>query len=184
MLLIERDSESDLNMRNWLRNFLLIVSLQRSCSGMAALWPNGAQIQSGRKSLVSSLEKYLDLDGLKAQIKPGWKSVLRSLIRSDAIRTLPVLSAMMNTDRADFCCFDDSCDPYDADYPIPMACGATVSEAWLHAICLEHVQSKLGNGARAMDIGTGSGYCARFRCISFLLLIRHIVTCAFLTSGI
>jgi hypothetical protein len=106
---------------------------------------------------AGSLEQYLDAMDSTSNVNPKWRSVLRRLIRTDAIRTLPVLNAMLDTDRGRFCCLGGECDPYDADYPMPIGCGATISEAWIHAICLEEVQMKLGAGAVAMDVGTGSG---------------------------
>jgi hypothetical protein len=132
-------------------NVVIVVWLYNASTALS-LWPKPAQVQ-----MNESLERYLDRTGAELQIKPKWCSSLRSLIRSNAVRTLPVLTAMVQTDRSNFCCLSGECDPYDADYPAPIECGATVSEAWLHAVCLEQVQSKLHRDARAMDIGTGSG---------------------------
>ena len=136
---------------------VILIFSTSLCNYSIAVWPKNRELFSGRESLVSALEQYLDLVGPESSINPRWSTVLRSLIRVNAIHTLPVLDAMMQTDRAHFCCLDRKCDPYDADYPWPIECGATVSEAWLHAVCLEEVQSKLVSGATALDVGTGSG---------------------------
>ena len=118
-----------------------------------ARWPGFKIAQIARSD---NLEQYLDAESTR-NADPTWRSVLRCLVRADAIRTLPVLNAMLDTDRGKFCCLDGDCDPYDADYPMPIGCGAPISEAWIHAVCLEEVQAKLGTGSIALDVGTGSG---------------------------
>jgi hypothetical protein len=131
--------------------FLIFSSIQ---SIVESRWPDFKTTKFGS---AGSLEQYLDAIDSNSNTNPKWRSVLRRLVRADAIRTLPVLNAMLDTDRGRFCCLDGECDPYDADYPMPIGCGATISEAWIHAVCLEEVQAKLGDGAVAMDVGTGSG---------------------------
>jgi protein-L-isoaspartate(D-aspartate) O-methyltransferase len=133
--------------------FLLLI-LSSIQSIVQSRWP---EFKTTKLGSAGSLEKYLDDIDSTSNTNRKWRSVLRRLIRADAIRTLPVLNAMLETDRGSFCCLDGECDPYIADYPMPLGCGATISEAWLHAICLEEVQTKLDAGAVAMDVGTGSG---------------------------
>jgi hypothetical protein len=131
--------------------FLILSSFQ---SIVQSRWPEFKTIKFG---IAGSLENYLDTINSTTDTNPKWRHVLRRLVRADAIRTLPVLKAMLDTDRGRFCCLGGECDPYDADYPMPIGCGATISESWIHAICLEEVQTKLCAGAVAMDVGTGSG---------------------------
>ncbi|XP_063040524.1 l-isoaspartyl protein carboxyl methyltransferase, like isoform X2 [Engraulis encrasicolus] len=69
------------------------------------------------------------------------------------IRTDPVFNAMLATDRG----------IYSRDYPYadsPQSIGykATISAPHMHAHALEVLGDKLTDGARALDVGSGSGY--------------------------
>lgn len=50
---------------------------------------------------------------------------------------------------------DDS--PYQ-DSPQPIGFAATISAPHMHAYALEHLSTHLVPGARALDVGSGSGY--------------------------
>jgi len=75
---------------------------------------------------------------------------------SGALRSSRVEESLRVCDRSKFCCQDKSCDPY-LDYPIPIGKDATISEPWVHSLSLELLSSRLFPGARALDVGSGSG---------------------------
>lgn len=65
-----------------------------------------------------------------------------------------VESAMLKTDRAHYC---PSESPY-MDRPYPLGFGATISAPHMHAYALEVLKDKLQEGAKVLDVGSGSGY--------------------------
>lgn len=61
---------------------------------------------------------------------------------------------MLNVDRAHYC---PSREPY-KDAPYSIDYGATISAPHMHAHALETVHERLVDGAKVLDIGSGSGY--------------------------
>uniref|UniRef100_A0AC35GJ30 Protein-L-isoaspartate O-methyltransferase n=2 Tax=Panagrolaimus sp. PS1159 TaxID=55785 RepID=A0AC35GJ30_9BILA len=72
----------------------------------------------------------------------------RGIIKSDRVK-----NAMMNVDRGDF----TSISPY-SDQPQSIGCQATISAPHMHAEALEALKSQLKDGAKVLDVGSGSGY--------------------------
>ena len=61
---------------------------------------------------------------------------------------------MLRVDRAKYC---DSKNPYN-DEPYPIRYGATISAPHMHAIALDALEEQLVEGAKVLDVGSGSGY--------------------------
>lgn len=61
---------------------------------------------------------------------------------------------MSQVDRRHYC---PSGDPY-LDAPHAIGYGATISAPHMHAYALEYVKDKLVEGAKVLDVGSGSGY--------------------------
>lgn len=61
---------------------------------------------------------------------------------------------MSKVDRAKYC---PSRTPYD-DSPFHIGYNATISAPHMHAIALEALEDKLVDGAKVLDVGSGSGY--------------------------
>lgn len=61
---------------------------------------------------------------------------------------------MLRVDRANYC---NSRSPY-RDEPYSIAYGATISAPHMHAFALEALREQLVEGARVLDVGSGSGY--------------------------
>lgn len=75
-------------------------------------------------------------------------------VANDIIKDPRVESAMLKTDRASYCPGDQ---PY-LDRPFPIGYGATISAPHMHAHALEALNDKLEEGAKVLDVGSGSGY--------------------------
>ena len=72
------------------------------------------------------------------------------------IITLPkVAEVMKSVNRGEFCDFPE-CAYYDC--PQSIGFNATISAPFMHALVLQVLSSKLTPGAKALDIGCGSGY--------------------------
>lgn len=61
---------------------------------------------------------------------------------------------MLKVDRAHYCPSDE---PY-LDRPCEIGFGATISAPHMHAAALETLKDKLKDGAKVLDVGSGSGY--------------------------
>ena len=86
-------------------------------------------------------------------------SLISRLEQSGILRTQSVINALLSVDRAYFI---SSSIAY-ADSPQPLSDNATISAPHMHATALELLASSLSvpGGARALDVGAGSGYmCA------------------------
>lgn len=66
---------------------------------------------------------------------------------------------MIKVDRKNFINDEGFHGPY-SDMPRPIGWGTTISAPGVHAVTLEKLYSRLKPGAKALDIGTGSGYVA------------------------
>ncbi|KAG1676550.1 hypothetical protein FOA52_000093 [Chlamydomonas sp. UWO 241] len=81
------------------------------------------------------------------------------LVTRGVVRSPRVATAMRQVDRALF--INPSEAPLRAayeDHPLPIGCGQTVSAPHMHGTCLELLEGHLVPGARALDVGSGSGY--------------------------
>jgi protein-L-isoaspartate(D-aspartate) O-methyltransferase len=85
--------------------------------------------------------------------------LVRSLQRNGALKSPTVEKAMLCTDRGDYAPQEIGDAAY-ADSPHPIGHAATISAPHMHAHALELLADFLVPGARALDIGCGSGYVA------------------------
>jgi len=83
------------------------------------------------------------------------EELITNLKKANIITSNRVLRAMRKFDRAEFA--PRSPTPYE-DKPQDIGFGATISAPHMHAICLEALEPVLKPGARALDLGSGSGY--------------------------
>ncbi|XP_060684716.1 l-isoaspartyl protein carboxyl methyltransferase, like isoform X4 [Hemiscyllium ocellatum] len=79
--------------------------------------------------------------------------LIQNLKKNGVIRSQQVFDAMMATDRGLYC----RTNPY-ADSPQSIGYQATISAPHMHAHALECLKNHLQEGARALDVGSGSGY--------------------------
>lgn len=82
------------------------------------------------------------------------KGLVAELVERGCITKSRVAEAMTKVDRAKYC---PSKAPYD-DSPAPIGYNATISAPHMHAMALEAVEEKLVDGAKVLDVGSGSGY--------------------------
>ncbi|XP_050574319.1 protein-L-isoaspartate(D-aspartate) O-methyltransferase-like isoform X1 [Bombus affinis] len=89
--------------------------------------------------------------------------LIQHLKSSRIIKSDRVYEAMSSVDRGNYTCsgyaYIDS--PQDIGY------GATISAPHMHAYALEILEDKLCDGARALDVGSGSGYLTA--CMAMML---------------
>ncbi|KAI6245689.1 Protein-L-isoaspartate(D-aspartate) O-methyltransferase [Erysiphe necator] len=79
--------------------------------------------------------------------------LIRNMHRKGIITNLRVMNAMLKVDRAHYA----PSRPYE-DAPQPIGWGATISAPHMHASAAEALLPFLRQGARVLDIGSGSGY--------------------------
>lgn len=79
--------------------------------------------------------------------------MIQNLKRTGVITDLRVERAMLAVNRANYCRHN----PY-IDAPQTIGFGATISAPHMHAIALEALKDHLFEGAKALDVGSGSGY--------------------------
>ncbi|MES1919670.1 hypothetical protein MHBO_001460 [Bonamia ostreae] len=82
------------------------------------------------------------------------KDLIQYLIKGKILKNERAVIAMMQVDRKNFC---TSKYPY-RDIPTPIGNGATISAPHIHALYIELLSDFLKPGAKALDIGSGSGY--------------------------
>ena len=76
------------------------------------------------------------------------------LQRKGRLTSARVAEAMATVDRADFV---NSSHAYE-DHPLSIGYNATISAPHMHAYALERLEAHLKPGAKALDVGSGSGY--------------------------
>ena len=81
------------------------------------------------------------------------KELCDHLVREGYLKSPHIIQAMLNVDRKDFS--PDS--PYE-DRPQSIKYNVTISAPHMHAYCLEILKDYLKPGAKALDVGFGSGY--------------------------
>uniref|UniRef100_A0A7S0MZW5 protein-L-isoaspartate(D-aspartate) O-methyltransferase n=1 Tax=Cryptomonas curvata TaxID=233186 RepID=A0A7S0MZW5_9CRYP len=79
--------------------------------------------------------------------------LVTNLKRAVLFKDPRVEAAMLSCDRKNYC----PRDPYN-DSPQPIGFNVTISAPHMHAMCLEALAGQLRPGARALDVGSGSGY--------------------------
>lgn len=89
----------------------------------------------------------------RSNICVSQKELIETLKDNRRIRSFQVENIMLAVDRSLFC----SSDPYE-DKPKKINYGATISAPHIHAIILELLKPNLTEGAKVLDIGSGSGY--------------------------
>lgn len=89
--------------------------------------------------------------------------LIQNLKRSRVIKSDRVFDAMSSVDRGNYT------HPNYAyvDSPQSIGYGATISAPHMHAYALEILEDKLRDGARALDVGSGSGYLTA--CMAMML---------------
>uniref|UniRef100_A0AC34FXC2 Protein-L-isoaspartate O-methyltransferase n=1 Tax=Panagrolaimus sp. ES5 TaxID=591445 RepID=A0AC34FXC2_9BILA len=80
--------------------------------------------------------------------------LITQLASRGVIKSQRVKDAMLNVDRGDF---TNSSSPY-SDEPQLIGCQATISAPHMHATALEALKPQLKEGAKVLDVGSGSGY--------------------------
>ena len=91
-------------------------------------------------------------------------SLVRALEANGIVRARRVRAAMLAVDRGRYV---DDAEAY-MDHPLPIGYNATISAPHMHARCLELLETRARAGARALDVGSGTGYlCA---CLGELVL--------------
>lgn len=83
----------------------------------------------------------------------GYKCLIMHLIQSGFIKTEKVVRAMLEVDRNDFA----PQNPYD-DRPISIGYNVTISAPHMHAFALEYLSDYCTEGAKILDVGSGSGF--------------------------
>jgi len=83
------------------------------------------------------------------------EDLVNTLARNGVVNSGRVKNAMLRVDRGDFVL--DRSDAY-YDSPQPIGHAATISAPHMHAHILELLEGHLKPGARALDVGSGSGY--------------------------
>ena len=81
------------------------------------------------------------------------KELCDSLVQKGYLNDKRVYNAMIKVDRKDFC----PNMPY-VDTPQPINYNVTISAPLIHSYCLELLKDHLFEGAKALDVGFGSGY--------------------------
>lgn len=107
--------------------------------------------------IPAELSKYLILDVVK-EPSPQLKTLL-NLFKQRRMISDRVYEVMIKVDRKNFINDDTFHSPY-ADMPRPIGFNTTISAPGVHAETLQRLQEALRPGARALDIGTGSGFIA------------------------
>ena len=81
------------------------------------------------------------------------KELCDHLLRDGYLETPHIYQALLSVDRKDFAPYS----PYE-DSPKPINYNVTISAPHMHAYCLELLKDHLKPGAKALDVGFGSGY--------------------------
>lgn len=104
---------------------------------------------------LSGIAAFVVFDPIMAWRSHGKSNIdlVQNLRRNNIIRSDSVERIMAQVDRANYV----SHNPY-MDVPQGIGFGVTISAPHMHAHALELLSEKLVNGAKALDVGSGSGY--------------------------
>lgn len=85
-------------------------------------------------------------------------SLIDNLMRHGVIKSSRIAQAMKMVDRGSFVPETTYASEAYLDSPLPIGFNATISAPHMHAHVLEVMEDKLKQGARVLDVGSGSGY--------------------------
>jgi len=83
--------------------------------------------------------------------------LIEGLKKANILHSKKIEEAMKKVDRKFFCQHN----PY-VDAPQPTKVGQTISAPHMHVLCLEQLEDRLFNGAKVLDVGSGSGIFAAY----------------------
>jgi protein-L-isoaspartate(D-aspartate) O-methyltransferase len=86
------------------------------------------------------------------------KELIDNLARAGIVSNKRVINAMLSVDRIKYCMTGAAPSIAYQDSPQRIGYGATISAPHMHAMCLELLEHLLVDGAKALDVGSGSGY--------------------------
>ncbi|XP_014274156.2 protein-L-isoaspartate(D-aspartate) O-methyltransferase [Halyomorpha halys] len=93
-----------------------------------------------------------------------WNQLILQLTDKGVIKSDKVKRIMMTVDRRNY--VSGALDPY-LDVALPIGFGAVIDAPHMHAMVLELLKDNLLPGARALDVGSGSGYLTA--CMGFMV---------------
>ncbi|XP_015171828.1 PREDICTED: protein-L-isoaspartate(D-aspartate) O-methyltransferase-like [Polistes dominula] len=91
------------------------------------------------------------------------RDMVLKLKESGILTTIRAEAAMLAVDRAKYC---HEADPY-LDRPRKIGYNVTISAPHMHAYALSMLSDQLFDGAKALDVGSGSGYLSA--CMAFMV---------------
>eukprot|EP00195_Chlamydomonas_chlamydogama_P007066 CAMPEP_0202894726 /NCGR_PEP_ID=MMETSP1392-20130828/4062_1 /ASSEMBLY_ACC=CAM_ASM_000868 /TAXON_ID=225041 /ORGANISM="Chlamydomonas chlamydogama, Strain SAG 11-48b" /LENGTH=269 /DNA_ID=CAMNT_0049579497 /DNA_START=101 /DNA_END=910 /DNA_ORIENTATION=+ len=97
--------------------------------------------------------------GIKGVRRTSQAELVDFLVHRGVLRSPRVQQVMKQVDRRWF--INEALSPVNGayeDHPLPIGQGQTISAPHMHASALELLQEHLVPGARALDVGSGSGY--------------------------
>jgi len=108
---------------------------------------------------MGATTSFLDRDNTKtmwfARGATTNEGLIDNLVSEGIISSRRIAQMMKTVDRADFCL--PTSDAY-TDSPQLIGEDQTISAPHMHAMCLELLENQLFEGARVLDVGSGSGY--------------------------
>lgn len=88
-------------------------------------------------------------------MQDGYENLISALIKDGYLKSSSVISAFRKINRRDFV-LDSYLNEYDANMPLPIGLGQTISQPLTVAFMLELLEVRLDD--RVLDIGCGSGW--------------------------
>eukprot|EP00475_Leptophrys_vorax_P020740 TRINITY_DN2846_c0_g1_i1.p1 TRINITY_DN2846_c0_g1~~TRINITY_DN2846_c0_g1_i1.p1 ORF type:complete len:231 (-),score=77.11 TRINITY_DN2846_c0_g1_i1:164-856(-) len=86
------------------------------------------------------------------------RELVEKLATAGLMSNKRVINAMLSVDRMKYCLPNCGASVAYMDSPQRIGYGATISAPHMHAMCLELLEGHLAPGAKALDVGSGSGY--------------------------
>nr|XP_008004868.1 protein-L-isoaspartate(D-aspartate) O-methyltransferase isoform X2 [Chlorocebus sabaeus] len=148
----------------------VVLYLLRVCLAMA--WKSGGASHS---ELIHNLRRFLkSVNGISISTITPTPTPKSSQSENGIIKTDKVFEVMLATDRSHYA----KCNPY-MDSPQSIGFQATISAPHMHAYALELLFDQLHEGAKALDVGSGSGiltacFARMVGCTGKVIGIDHI----------
>ncbi|XP_008004867.2 protein-L-isoaspartate(D-aspartate) O-methyltransferase isoform X1 [Chlorocebus sabaeus] len=148
----------------------VVLYLLRVCLAMA--WKSGGASHS---ELIHNLRRFLkSVNGISISTITPTATPKSSQSENGIIKTDKVFEVMLATDRSHYA----KCNPY-MDSPQSIGFQATISAPHMHAYALELLFDQLHEGAKALDVGSGSGiltacFARMVGCTGKVIGIDHI----------